>query len=99
MAFIIPELFYLPAGETKTYYEDMSTGKNATINILNLSPHPVELIVSSAEAEDATYTISGFNSRSLSVELLTKVELSSSAEGAAFGGLLISSFEDAIPTI
>lgn len=94
MAYILPELFYLPVAESKTYYEDLSGGKDATINILNLSRHPVELVVSSSGVADATYTISGFNSRSVSVDLLLKVMLTSTVAGPAFGGLLITSFED-----
>lgn len=99
MAYILPEVFYLPAAESKTYYEDLTGGKDATVNVLNLSRHPVELVISSSGAPDATYTISGFNSRSVSVDLLVKVVLSSTVAGPAFGGLLITSLDDVIPTL
>lgn len=96
MPSILPQMFNLPVSESKTYYEDLSSGKNATINVLNLSPNPVDLVVTRANADTSTYTISGFNSRSLSVDQLLSVSLSSSEDGPAFGGILITTLDDIV---
>jgi hypothetical protein len=88
---LLPQQFYsLAANVGKSYFENLTGGKDATITVNNNGPAPINLVLTLVNAPVITYTIPPSNSLTLAVNLLLVAALLTSAAGAATGTIQIS---------
>lgn len=94
MAIVLPQQFFnLAPIVGKSYYENLAGGINAAVTVNNNSAFPVELVLTRVNAPVITYTIPAVNSLTLSVHALLVAALLSTAAGAVFGTIEITTSE------
>lgn len=93
MAIVLPlQIFTLGPGVVgKSYYENLAGGIDAAVTVNNLSPDPVDLVLTLVNAPVVTYTIPAFDSLTLAVNQLLVAALINTPAGPAFGFIEITS--------
>ncbi|MFC4100680.1 hypothetical protein [Paenibacillus xanthanilyticus] len=91
MAILLPQQFFnLAAGVGKSYYEDLTGGKNASVTVQNNSAFAVELVLTRANAPVISYAIPAFNSLTVVTHGLLVAALLANGGGATFGYIQVA---------
>jgi len=91
MAILLPQQFFaLATSVSKSYYEDLTGGINASVTVNNNSGFPVNLLIVRVNAPVITYVIPALNSLTLTVNRLLLAGLESTAAGAVFGTIQVA---------
>ncbi|SDC91115.1 hypothetical protein SAMN02799630_01695 [Paenibacillus sp. UNCCL117] len=89
MAILLPiENYNLNPNVSKSYYEDLRGGTNASVTVNNDGFNPVSLIIVRVNQPVIIYEIPAFNSLTLSVNLLLLAGLVTGA-GGTFGTIQV----------
>jgi hypothetical protein len=92
MSILLPQQeFSIPPGVGKSYYEDLTGGKNASVTVNNFGPAPVDLVLTRVNAPVITYVIPAGSSLTLVVNLLLVAALLNHGPGFANGTIQVAS--------